>query len=364
MTAPLRIAIDARELAGHVTGAGTYLTGLLAEWLRDPALAITLVSHQPLAAQIDRLPGIARAARVVRPGAGGTLWEQTALPRAAAHAGDVLFAPAYTAPLASRLPLVLAIHDVSFAAHPEWFAPRERFRRNLVTRRAARKAAAVVTISEFSAGEIAAHLGIPRGRIAVIPPAAPARPAAIAPVATRDPLVVFVGSIFNRRRVPDLIAAFDRVARARAGARLVLAGANRTWPHQDIAGLIARAEHGSRITWLDRPSNDEIAALLSRASVSAFLSEYEGFALTPLEGLAHGVAPVLLDTPVAREVYGDAAVLVPAGAIAATAAAILRLLDSPGDRAALLARAEPLWTRYDAARAARDTLDVIRSAAR
>ena len=39
----------------------------------------------------------------------------------------------------------------------------------------------------------------------------------------------------------------------------------------------------------------------------AFLSEYEGFGLTPLEALAAGVPIVVLDTPVAREVYGAAA---------------------------------------------------------
>ena len=38
-----------------------------------------------------------------------------------------------------------------------------------------------------------------------------------------------------------------------------------------------------------------------------FLSEYEGFGLTPLEALSAGVPIVVNDTPVAREVYGDAA---------------------------------------------------------
>ncbi len=56
----------------------------------------------------------------------GTMWEQLVLPRLIKKAGaDVLFAPAYTAPLDSPVPVVLTVHDVSFVAHPEWFSWRE-----------------------------------------------------------------------------------------------------------------------------------------------------------------------------------------------------------------------------------------------
>ena len=41
-----------------------------------------------------------------------------------------------------------------------------------------------------------------------------------------------------------------------------------------------------------------------------FLSEYEGFGLTPLEAMARGVPAVVLDTAVAREAYGDGAIYV------------------------------------------------------
>jgi glycosyltransferase involved in cell wall biosynthesis len=362
---PLRIAVDARELAGHVTGVGVYLMRLLPHLLAEPGVSITLISHKPLAAAVDSIPNSAFAKRIVKPGkTGGTLWEQIALPRIATpDVADVLFAPAYTAPLASRIPVVLTIHDVSFAAHPEWFAPRERLRRNAITRRAARRAAAVLTVSDFSAQEIASRLGIDRRRLHVIPNAAPDRPGTTRPVSARDPVVVYVGSIFNRRHVPDLIAAFAAAAESRPDARLVIAGANRTWPREDIAGLIARSAAADRITWLQGASNNEISSLLARASVSAFFSEYEGFALTPFEALAHGVAPVMLDTPIAREIYRDAAIYVPKGDIPAAAAALGRLLDSAPDRAALVDRSGPMWSRYDGAQAARDTLAVLRSAA-
>ena len=363
---PLRIAVDARELAGHVTGVGVYLMRLLPAWLSEPGVQITLIAHRELAPVVDSLPNITFARRIIRPSrTGGTVWEQLTLRDIATPAiADVLFAPAYTAPLRSRLPYVVTIHDVSFAAHPEWFAPRERLRRNMLTRRSAAGAAAVLTVSEFSAGEIASRFGIARGRIHVIFNAAPDRPGTTASIAARDPLVMYVGSIFNRRHVPDLIAAFELAARDRPAARLVIAGANRTWPHEDIGARIARSPVADRITWLQGASNHEISGLLARASVSAFLSEYEGFSLTPLEALAHGVAPVMSDTPVAREVFGTAAVLVPQGDVGAAASAIGRLLDAPAERATIVSRAEPLWRRYDAERSARETLAVLRDAAR
>ncbi len=66
--------------------------------------------------------------------------------------------------------------------------------------------------------------------------------------------------------------------------------------------------------------------MYASARAFAFLSEYEGLGLTPLEALACGVPSVLLDTPIARESCGDAALYVPKGDIPATAAALERLL--------------------------------------
>lgn len=363
---PLRIAVDARELAGHVTGPGVYLLNMLRHWLPRDDARISLIAHAELTPDVAKLPGIARAHVITRPDrTGGTRWEQITLPGSATRAiADVLFAPAYSSPLGVTLPSVVAIHDVSFVAHPEWFATRERIRRNVITPRSARRAKTVVTISEFSAREIERRLGVPRARIRIIPPGAPPRAAAPASAASREPLIVFAGSIFNRRHVPDLIAAFGIVARDVPEARLLIAGANRTWPHQDIAAIIGASDASERIAWLDTPPGARIADALARASAGAFLSEYEGFAMTPFEALAHGVPSVLLDTPVAREVYGDAALYVPQGDVAAIAAALTRLLRDAAAREALVAQSTPMWARYDWARSASALFDVLREAAR
>ena len=50
--------------------------------------------------------------------------------------------------------------------------------------------------------------------------------------------------------------------------------------------------------------DEALRICIGRARAFAFLSEYEGFGHPPLEALASGVPPVLLDTPVAREVCG------------------------------------------------------------
>ena len=102
-----------------------------------------------------------------------------------------------------------------------------------------------------------------------------------------------------------------RATATRPEARLVIAGADRSYPPLDLAGLAKEAGVGKRVEIRDYVTEPELDALYARASVFVFLSEYEGFGLTPLEALSAGVPIVVLDTPIAREVYGEAAWYVP-----------------------------------------------------
>jgi glycosyltransferase involved in cell wall biosynthesis len=361
----MRIGIDARQLCGRTTGVGRYLLGLLSEWKTEPRAA----NHQfflymPEAADSTAGLDARRFVTRVAPGAGRLWWEQVQLPRAAAadHL-DIFFAPQYTAPLALRVPTVVTIHDVSFVAHPEWFRTREGARLRWLSRQAATNARAVLTISEFSRREIIEHFGIPDTRVRVIPVAIPARRAARTANGDRGPRLLFAGSIFNRRHVVDLIRAFAAVARTHHDASLDIAGDNRSFPHEDVAEAIVREDVGDQIRWHRYVSDAQLDDLYGRARAFAFLSEYEGQGLTPLEALVAGAPPVLLDTPVARESCGPAALYVPLGSLRAITNALEQILFDAPTRARLLAAAPAVLARYSWPRAARDTLSAIEHAA-
>jgi glycosyltransferase involved in cell wall biosynthesis len=360
----VRIGVDARELGGRATGVGRYLSGLLQQWAVDErARRHEFVLYTPSALA---LPLDARrfATRVVA-GAPGTWWEQVELPRAtAADHLEAWFAPGYTAPLRLDVPIVAAIHDLSFVAHPEWFRVREGVRRRWITQQTATTAAAVVTISEFSKHELIDRLSVPASKIHVIPPGVVSDSHSPSPSAGhRDPNVLYVGSIFNRRHVPDLIRAFAPIARSRPGAALDIVGDNRSCPREDVRRTIESEGLLTVAQWHEYVSDAQLRDLYERARAFVFLSEYEGLGLTPLEALAAGVPAVLGDTAVARESCGDAALYVPFGDLGATTKALEAVLFDDQTRSRLLAAAPAVLDRYSWPRAARETLAVIEQAA-
>jgi glycosyltransferase involved in cell wall biosynthesis len=365
----MRVAIDARELRGEQTGVGRYLAGLLDAWETLPAARsheFVLCAPGPIERASGRVRTVVRQRTI---GRAGTAWEQLTLPALVREIeADVLFAPAYTGPVFCPVPLVVAIHDVSFAARPEWFAPREGLRRRILAWLAARRAARVLTISQFSKREIATRLHIDASRIDVAYPGAsyPAKHSHVSTAGSteNDQLVLFVGSLFTRRHIPSLIDGFAKLSRQRPGVTLEIVGDNRTTPRVDFQALVSASGAADRITLRSYVAEETLQALYSRARAFVFLSEYEGFGLTPLEALAAGVPIVVLDTPVAREVYQDAAIYLPRPDARLVHAALERVLCDDAERARILEASAHLLPRYSWRTCAEKVLTVLAATAK
>jgi glycosyltransferase involved in cell wall biosynthesis len=363
---PLHIVVDGRELVGRPTGVGRYLMRVLAEWAR----ASSPSSHRITVIVPGDVPPELRAlsprieVEHVRAGAIGTWFEQTALPGIVRRlAADVFFAPAYTAPLTLGCPFAVVIHDLSYFVHPEWFRWREGLRRRWVTKETAKRAAAIITVSEQSAAELDTWLGIRRARVVLAPPGPPASGVGPAvPAAARERIVLYVGSIFARRGVPALIDAFADVARTMPDARLVLVGDNRSTPPIDPVAVATAAGIADRVEWRRYAPDAELQSLYQRARVFAFLSDYEGFAMTPMEAIAQGVPAILRDTPIAREVYGDGAVRVGPDR-ASLSAALTALLTDDRAHAEALARGQARLASFSWATSAATIMGALERAA-
>lgn len=161
------------------------------------------------------------------------------------------------------------------------------------------------------------------------------------------------------------MAAFDTVADQVPLAQLQVVGENRTRrPRIDLEALRQQSRYPDRIHLRDYVDDPTLARLYATASVFAFLSEYEGFGFTPLEALAAGVPPVLLDTPVARETAGGAAAYVPPTASReAIASTVIRALTDADFRRDLLAQAPGVLAQYHWQGTAARTLAAIEGAA-
>ncbi len=364
----MRIGVDGRELLGKRTGVGRYLAELLDQWGSSDAHGHEFLVYTPSAGadvtigdrHIEETPRFRHRAV---PGRSGVWWEQLDLGRAVDEDSlDLFFAPAYSAPLRTAVPFVVTMHDVSFMTHPEWFRWREGLRRRVLAARTMSRARAIIAVSQFTRAEILRFSDVPSDRVHVVrsgmrlPPVAP-------PPTSPTPLVLFVGSIFNRRHVPTLVSAFVKVCETIPDAQLVLVGDDRTYPSVDLPSLIATTGFDDRISLRSYVPDDELAALYQRARVFAFLSEYEGFGFTPLEAMAAGVPAVVADTSVARELCQHAATFVPLRDVVATARAIATLLVDPLAHARQRELGLSHVASFSWMRAAQETLNVCEQAA-
>jgi glycosyltransferase involved in cell wall biosynthesis len=255
------------------------------------------------------------------------------LPTRARRDGCDLLHVQYVAPPLARLPLVTAIHDVSFEDVPGLFSRKTELRLKLSVRLSARRSKVVITISEFTRSRLIHHYHLDPDKVVVTPLGVDSAwgPLGAADAATRlegidlpSSYVLAVGNLHPRKNIARLIGAIGAARKAGAGdLHLVLAG-QRWWRSDHIDRATESADASGWVHQLGYVADGALPALYSMATVVAYPSLYEGFGLPVVEALACGAVVVASNTTSIPEVAGSAALLVDPTDETAIAEAIAR----------------------------------------
>jgi glycosyltransferase involved in cell wall biosynthesis len=273
--------------------------------------------------------------------------------------------PAAVPPTGPGQRLVVTVHDLAFAVHPELFPRQWRLMYRAALARAARSADAVIPVSRPTAEELARRTRTDPRRIHVIPLAGslPSSDVAVEPVLSRlkvrQPYILFVGTLEPRKNLVRLVRAHRRIAGRGSQHGLVLAGPM-GWHPQPLLRAIAEESPGD-VVLTGAVGSDDLDALYRGAGAFAYPSLYEGFGLPVLEAMSRGTPCVVSSTSSLPEVAGEAALPVDPRSTAGLAEALERITTdrelAQRLRGAGLARA----ARFSWEETARRTLEVYKS---
>ena len=380
----MRIGIDARFLTHPQPGGfKTYTEQLVRALLEvDPDNEYVLYVDRPPESRI--LSAVNATVRIV-PGTApfvGMPWrEQIGLTMYAKRDRiDVLHSLCLTAPLYAPCPLIVTIHDTIWMFPHRFTQQQKRLKRSLmdiyyqyVPKAAARRASAVVTVSQDARAAIVQHLGIPAHRVFVTYEAAAAiyqrldRQYAIDAVqqkfGLRESFILAIGSSDPRKNIATLLHAYALLPEAiRTRHNLVI-----VWTHPLLAESIANQAHAcgieEHVRFLHHVSNDDLIMLYNAALFFVFPSRYEGFGLPILEAMACGTPVIAANNSSILEVAGDAAILVDAELPVIIAHEMARLLEDEALRREMSARSLKRAAAFSWQRCARETLAVYQSIA-
>ncbi len=288
----------------------------------------------------------------------GQAWEQLALPAQAARARAALvFSAANLAPVAWPRN-VLVMHDAAVLRAPHAYSAAYRLWHGRVGRAGARRALAVITVSQFSRRELISAAGVPPERLVVIPGGVSERFVAEAQAEDESvvrrlglerPYVLTLATDDPRKN----LGALSPTAASLAGHGIDLAWAGDSRPY------FAPAAASSGVRPLGYIPDDHLPALYRRAEAFVLASRYEGFGLPCLEAMACGTPVVAADRAALPETCADAALLVDPDDPAAVSAAVLRAVTDPALRKSLRATGLRHAAKFTWERTARSTDAVL-----
>lgn len=249
-------------------------------------------------------------------------WRLSAEVRRVAPAA--FFSPGFNAPQPTPgIPLVFTVHDLNYVKVPENTTPLKRAYFALFVRAACRRAARVLTVSEFSRQQIVEWTRLAPEKIVNVGAGVSAD---FSPNGERHtpgfPYVLFAGSQAPHKNFRRTAQAFAQSRAARSDVRLLVTG----HPTDDTRQWLEREKLWEMVKFAGVVPGELLPSYYRGALALLMPSLFEGFGLPVVEAMASGIPVLTSNRTSLPEVAGDAALLVDPTDVGEIAAAIDRLV--------------------------------------
>ena len=369
----MRIGIDATALPAELYGAGNYIVNLIQALARvdsaNDLVVFTKPFHAPLFQSLERVrvEHITLPMRTLR-----IAWEQMLLPQLIRqHKLDVFHSPHYTMPFAAPCATIVTFHDMTFFLYPQAHLLYKRSFFRMIIPISARRARAVIAISESTRQDILRWTKISPTKVFGVPYGIgsnfrPEKNPAVLDALRRKynlptEFLLYVGNLEPRKNLPTLLQAFARLVKQGLPHDLVLAG-SRGWKDNQVFATCKELGLSQRVCFIGFVPQSELPALYSACSAFVYPSIYEGFGLPVLEAMACGALVVTSNVSSMPEVAGDAGILIDPHNVDNLMKALHQVLTDKELRATLPSKAIARASLFSWERAAKETLAVYERA--
>jgi glycosyltransferase involved in cell wall biosynthesis len=364
----VRVGVMLRHYDQHGGGVKVYTSRLMRAMLdlRSGHEFVLLYRNPALLGTYAGEPGVEEAAL---PGRSVLSWDQLAVPEAVQRHGiNVLFNPKYSIPLRARCRTVWVCHGLDWYVMPWASRMVDRLSHRFLVPLYARKADAIVAVSEVTRRHVMEYLAVPAERVVTVysgvddvfrrQPAESRLAEIRRKYSLPDRFLLYAGAIYPPKNFRRLIQAYARVG-PELGIPMVVAGGENRFLSEDELREPEILGIKEWVRWPGWVEQEELAGFYALAQALLLPSLFESCGLPVLEAMAAGCPVLTADRYGTKELAQGAAVLVDPDSVESIAGGIRRVLEDAPLRRDLVVAGRARSRDFTWQRSARETLDVL-----
>lgn len=364
----MRIGIMLRHYDQHGGGVRVYTHQILRAML-DLDTSHEFVFLYKNRALVGTYKNDPRVTEVVLPGNNILRWDQVEVPKAIRkHQIDVLYNPKYSIPIWASCATAWVCHGLDWYVMP-WASRRiDRLSHKFLVPRYAKKADAIIAVSDITREHVIQYLPIPAERVTTVYSGVDDSFRQVSDVDSCNRLrqrydlparfFLYSGAIYPPKNFTRLVQAFARVGPA-AGISLVIAGGENRFLSAHELKVPEALGLTQWVKWLGWVEPALLPTLYQMAEVLLLPSLFESYGLPIVEAMAAGCPVLTANRFGTKEIAGDAALLVDPESVDAIAVGMTRLANEPDLRQKLIAAGRERVRTLTWSRCARQTLQIL-----